>query len=246
MSRIKPASWSTGHAHTTDAHGMKFGHYYVVEASFFPANPVSRYIAHSARGTCVDIVHEGLEGGNTVALNQLAFFRVVEEITTMKDKPSRVMPGELFGARHAETIADVKPKVVPDLRAVAGSQLTLGGLITALEQYQPGYMVAIDSGMVPVSLASYRGNCEQLAIVPNPPDPRSPVMVGPFLSSLRGAEGGHFSGYKGGIYDMGFGTPLWVANPGDASGAMVVGVELKDHPHGKTVVILTCKEGPTA
>ena len=94
MSKIKPASWSTGHVHTTDAHGMKFGHYYVVEASFFPANPASRYIAHSARRTGVDIVHEGLEGGDTVALNRLAFFRVVEEIVSMRERPSRVMPGK--------------------------------------------------------------------------------------------------------------------------------------------------------
>ena len=103
-------------------------------------------------------------------------------------------------------------------------------------------MVAIDSGMAPVSLASYRGYYEQLAIVPNPPDPRNPIMVGPFMTSLLSAKGKHFTGFRGGAYVMGFGTPLWVANPGEASGVMVVGVEIKDHLHGKTVVILTRKE----
>jgi hypothetical protein len=47
------------------------------------------------RGTQVVLVHGGLtKDTSTVALHQLAFFRVVEEIVSMREKPSRVMPGK--------------------------------------------------------------------------------------------------------------------------------------------------------
>jgi hypothetical protein len=89
---IKPKSYAT-HPHRTEEHGMEFRGYYVVEVSFRPSNPVHRYIAHSARGECVDLAGGGLAPEERrVRLDQLAFFQVVEEIRSMQEKPSRDMP----------------------------------------------------------------------------------------------------------------------------------------------------------
>ena len=91
--RHKPKPYAEHH-HTCEAHGMEFGRYYVVEVSFRPSNPVFRCIALNARaGGCVRLVSAGLEmDDEQVHLDQLAFFRVVDEIRSVKDRPSQYMP----------------------------------------------------------------------------------------------------------------------------------------------------------
>lgn len=75
---------------------MEFGHYYVVEVSFRPSNPVHRYLAMDARGGgSVRLVSGGLDRDDEmVYLDQLAFFRVVEEVQAMRDRTSRFMPDD--------------------------------------------------------------------------------------------------------------------------------------------------------
>ena len=92
---MKPKSYAL-HPHTCDAHGMKYGHYYVVKVSFRPSNPVFRCIAFDARnGGSVRLVNGGMNREDEmVRLDQLAFFRVVHEIAEMQQRSSRFMPDD--------------------------------------------------------------------------------------------------------------------------------------------------------
>lgn len=92
---MKPKSYAL-HPHTCQGHCMQYGHYYVVEVSFRPSNPLFRCIALEAReGGSVRLVSSGLERDEeTVRLDQLAFFRVVHEITEMQQRPARFMPDD--------------------------------------------------------------------------------------------------------------------------------------------------------
>jgi len=72
---------------------MEFGRWYVVEVSFRPTNPVHRAIAFEARSDGVYVQGGGYRA-EWVQPEQLSFFRVVEEIAAMKERPSQFMPGE--------------------------------------------------------------------------------------------------------------------------------------------------------
>lgn len=71
---------------------MKFGHYYVVEVSYRPGNPIHRAIAHSARADGVTLVASGYERPIVEKPGDLAYFRVVEEIKSMRENPEFLMP----------------------------------------------------------------------------------------------------------------------------------------------------------
>lgn len=90
-------------------------------------------------------------------------------------------------------------------RERAETQMTLGGLIAALEAMPPETLVA--------SLGwahSYRGYYSDIAFE------RSEGMrpAGELLAECRAAMGKVFEGYKGGDFVMGELTPVWVASYG--------------------------------
>lgn len=98
------------------------------------------------------------------------------------------------------------------------SQMTLGGMIAALEALSPDAEVFGLGGLM-----SYRGYYSDLAF--EPIDGARPVAD--VLRDCRSAMGETFEGYKGGDYLMGKTTPLWVSAYGRASGDRLMGLGLE-------------------
>lgn len=111
-------------------------------------------------------------------------------------------------------------------------QLTLGEL-TVLFQNVPGKLpVVFDDGeMCPTGLGSWRGSYRELAIRYEEVGSRYPMTSSEFLSLLNDATNGTFTGYKGGEYEMGQQTPVWVANYGEN-----YGFDEYEHPEHQGVV----------
>lgn len=131
-------------------------------------------------------------------------------------------------------------------------QITLGELIKLLEpiaerEAEEGSKsdkeqatVVFDFGSaVPTGLSSWRGVYSHLAVNysfngygymvgykkedGSTFDPKPPT-VNEFLSMLKEAIGKTYTGWKGGDFEMGNKTPLWVSNDGDGDDTAVVGV----------------------
>lgn len=100
-------------------------------------------------------------------------------------------------------------------RERAGTQLTLGGLIAALEAMPDGVDVA--NLFYP---HSYRGYYCDLAL--ERAEGTRPAAG--LLADCRAAMGETFQGWKGGDYMMGKTTPLWVSEEGTASGLKLMSV----------------------
>lgn len=103
---------------------------------------------------------------------------------------------------------------------------TLGDLIKALEEW-PDKADACRfgfGGLAPLGFDSYRGYYDHLALgfqtVNTYPDP----TVQDVLNWALKADGGVFYGYKGGEFQMDRDTPVWVANSGETSDTVIVGV----------------------
>ncbi|HEX6939884.1 MAG TPA: hypothetical protein VF158_10770 [Longimicrobiales bacterium] len=84
----------------------------------------------------------------------------------------------------------------------AGSQMTLGALIGALEALPADRDITGFGGP-----HSYRGYYEDLAFEPS----EAVQTVADLLATCRGCMGRVFEGYKGGEYVMGEITPVWIA-----------------------------------
>lgn len=98
--------------------------------------------------------------------------------------------------------------------------VTLGDLITALQSANKDKTVRDQNGeYVSAECDSYRGYYSDLSF-----EPGDKCTVAEMLDSASNAMGKTFEGYKGGDYDMGEDTPLWVAYYGSC-GLAVVGVE---------------------
>jgi len=100
--------------------------------------------------------------------------------------------------------------------------LTLGQLTDKLGSIPMHKVVkaGIDGKLFNVeSVDSYRGYYSDLAL-----EPGKESTVAQLLNELYTADGGTYTGYKGGDYYMDSGTLMWVSNYGEASGLMVVGV----------------------
>ena len=99
--------------------------------------------------------------------------------------------------------------------------LTLGRLIKVLEATNPDVNFgAVDPDGTPIYLngfTSYRGYYADLAIKPS----STPTKVGTILLQAKAALGKTFKGYKGGDFEMGDDTPLWVAPWGSTGHAVV-------------------------
>ena len=111
-------------------------------------------------------------------------------------------------------------------------QLSLGDVIERLQKLDSEDRVVFDfCNLVPTKLRSWRGSYDELALgyVDTGRFDRERVSVNELLEHLRSAVGDTFEGWKGGDYVMDFNTPVWVANPGEAGGTAIVGVEFIDY-----------------
>lgn len=101
------------------------------------------------------------------------------------------------------------------------TQLTLGGLIKALESVDPERkIVGLGRPM------SYRGYYEDLAFQPDD----KPVTVAEAIKMARECMGKVFEGYKGGDFQMGELTPIWSANYGEGSSPRIMGLNWEVEP----------------
>lgn len=113
--------------------------------------------------------------------------------------------------------------------------MTLGALIDALEAMPPEEGIEFDFGyMRPTTLDSWRGVYAYLALGY---EGAGAITVADLLTNCCEAVGAYFDGWKGGSFLMSRETPIYVDNPGEYSGTMVVGVGRR---YG-SVVLLTSK-----
>ena len=114
---------------TDPAHGMEYGHYYVVEASFAPANPVARYVAYAAsEDGYARLTGGGRDDDGFVRLAALAFFQVVEQVTALSARPSRFMPLDRPEPASAPAAANQPDAgLVSVLRRLLDWEMTTGG-----------------------------------------------------------------------------------------------------------------------
>jgi hypothetical protein len=121
--------------------------------------------------------------------------------------------------------------------------LKLGELIDKLEKCYPECEVYFDFGDLRCgALGSYRGFYEDLALgfAENKNHPATET-AGALLSSLRGAIGASFIGYKGGDFRMTRDSAVWVANYGNTTSTVIADVreDLWADGDGGRVTLLT-------
>jgi hypothetical protein len=102
----------------------------------------------------------------------------------------------------------------------AQTQMTLGGLIAALEALPPERVV--DGMCAPMS---YRGYYSDLAF-----DPVGSMTVGELLAVARGCMGKVFIGYKGGDFMMGETSPVWISPYGASTDARLMSLDATADP----------------
>lgn len=95
------------------------------------------------------------------------------------------------------------------MRERSESQMTLGKLIKRLEELPPETPVGIGNPH------SYRGYYSDLAFDP------AISTAAEALARCRAAMGEVFQGYKGGDFQMGSLTPVWIAHYGDCGKKIV-------------------------
>lgn len=115
--------------------------------------------------------------------------------------------------------------------------MKLGALIRALKALPAEYEIRYDfCGLLPTTMASYRGYYDQLALGHRYHDyDKTDPTVGTLLAEAQSALGKTFCGWKGGDYEMREHTSVWVDNPGECFGVQIVAV----HDTGYSAVILT-------
>lgn len=110
-------------------------------------------------------------------------------------------------------------------KAAIFGTLSLGELIALLKTREPGQEVRFDfCGTQPVSVASYRGFYDHLAVgwSAEYSNERTVLWV---LNMLDKCIDDTFCGYKGGEYLMTADTPIWVASRGEADSTAIVGLD---------------------
>lgn len=115
---------------------------------------------------------------------------------------------------------------------VGPEQMTVGEMVVALNKVSD-LPVVLEDGAEPGDLSSYRGYYEDLAIESGrkPGRHAKPLTAGEFAVALDRVDVIH--GYKGGEYDVGYGTAVWVSEYGICSGRYVNGIVVRD---GKCVI----------
>ena len=87
----------------------------------------------------------------------------------------------------------------------AETQMTLGKLMDRLAALPPETPIGISRPH------SYRGYYSNLSFEPT----KEPIPASDALALCKGAMGEVFTGYKGGEFQMGRNTPVWIANYGE-------------------------------
>jgi hypothetical protein len=128
-------------------------------------------------------------------------------------------------------------------------QWTVGDLVDALGEVPRGFWLSFEWGNLSLCRwESYRGSYDEIALVAGEREyePFDHSLVGPVLDALKKdlAERKVFVGYKGGDYPFVRERAIWVANHGETSDTMVIGLRVKryDETHG-AAQILTEQEG---
>lgn len=100
-------------------------------------------------------------------------------------------------------------------------QLNLGELIFLLSRIAPESEVRYDfARFTPEGLDSYRGYYDQLALGYGEKE----ITVAELLKICKDMVGATRQGYKGGDFQMGESTPVWMAQWGDCYDTAIVGV----------------------
>lgn len=98
----------------------------------------------------------------------------------------------------------------------AATQMTLGKMTDRLALLPPETLIEGSA-----SPHSYRGYYCDLAFEPS--DNRNRITASVALALCKGAMGEVFQGYKGGDFQMGRNTPLWLSNYG-RTGQKIMGI----------------------
>lgn len=101
--------------------------------------------------------------------------------------------------------------------------MNLEDLIRELKKSPREDYIRIDKSPVtlsPYDVRSYRGYYEQLAITVSCGDA---MCVGDFVALLEEKIGTTMHGYKGGEYEIGLRTKVWISNWGECSDSLVTG-----------------------
>ena len=106
-------------------------------------------------------------------------------------------------------------------------QLTLGKLISHLENSNQYAKVECTNGISPGEAHSYRGYYSDLAFELNDPT-EVDLKVKDFLAICRKILDTTFEGYKGGDFVMDANTPLWLSNWGEADNVAMMDVVRKN------------------
>lgn len=104
--------------------------------------------------------------------------------------------------------------------------MTLGELIKKLSKYDKNKTIRIKSDVfidiyLTDKIGSYRGYYDQLALGYGID---TYATVGQVLKACKAAVGETFTGYKGGEYEMGVDTNVWISNYGHASDIKIVNI----------------------
>lgn len=97
--------------------------------------------------------------------------------------------------------------------------MRLGDLIDTLEGFAPDMPVFYGPDR-PNQFMSWRGRYAELTLVPGD----KPMTVGKLLGLARKADGGTFTGYKGGEFTMNRDTPVWADDYGVCAYRAITGV----------------------
>ena len=140
-------------------------------------------------------------------------------------------------------------------RMKTSKQLTLEELIAKLEplldnqkeiekKYKHKANVEFDfSNTFPVGLSSWRGSYDELALEweggDYSTDYDKQMNVTEFVEMLKSAIGKTYTGWKGGEFEMGKTTPIWVANSG-LSGKTAV-VDVRDEEYYVVLITSECE-----
>lgn len=108
----------------------------------------------------------------------------------------------------------------------ANYHMTLGGLVAALEGFDPDAWVVYDTieEQSPSAPQSYRGYYSDLSLPPR----ADPIKVSDLFELCREAVGRTFKGYKGGDFTMHSKTPLWASPNGVANGVAIMDAKVID------------------
>lgn len=105
-------------------------------------------------------------------------------------------------------------------RAQTTNQLILIELISELKTVKDKEKILVfdDGKFIPDGIDSWRGVYAELAIGYAPKKEAKAKTVNEWIKILTGCIGKVFEGWKGGDFQMGKVTQIWVANPGESSG----------------------------